>query len=131
MNISKKYKLSGARFMELYYWTLQYNEWLEQLAEIQFISGVKYNPAPGGSGTSDTVATTAEKRELLLKNIGIVHAAAREAGGDDMYQALLKGVTTPKSSYVYLRSHGIATCGERQYYEARRKFYWLVDKKKK
>lgn len=49
--------------------------------------------------------------------------------GPDIYKALLKGVTTRNSSAKWLRGKGLLYAGDDRYHLARRKYFWLLDKR--
>ena len=48
----------------------------------------------------------------------------------DLYQYLLKAVTSEDVTYRYLKMIMRIPCGKKMYYDRRRKFYWLLDQRK-
>lgn len=127
-NKVKQNALPRARYKELYYKALQYNDWKDALKEVAFLSAANNDGMPRGSGISDPVSQKAIKLEGILKKIHAVEKCARLAGGEEMAAAVLKGATTPGVNYNWLVDNGYCYCGRRQYDEARFRFYWLLDK---
>lgn len=78
----------------------------------------------GGGQTSDPVAATAARREKLLDDVRIIESAARVAGGD-MAAYLLQAVTRREGLRKVLADTR-APIGERQFYEMRRRFFWVL-----
>ncbi len=104
---SKKYAISRARFREMYYHCLQYNEWRDEL---------EYTPE------------SAARREELIKKCRTVEETAFETA-PDLCQYILKAVTNEGVTYTYLREIMKIPCGKDLYYACRRKFYWILSKK--
>lgn len=126
---AKSMELTPERFRELMYFCFQYGEWIEKLKsgpeKDAIIEGM-----PRSSGTGDPTGEVAIWMAELTKKCDLIERTAMEAGGEN-YMAVLKGVTVRGSNYAWLKAKGYAFCGKRQYYQARRRFYWLLDKKKK
>ena len=116
--------ISKHRYRELYNFCLQYPDFTREKKDCYAISATKYGDAPRGSGVSNPTAISAEKAYKLSKNIDLIESAAIEAGGD-IYPYLLKAVTEGCSwEDVY------PPCGRRQFYQARRRFFYLLNLKK-
>lgn len=117
--------VSEARFRELYYACLQYPEWKEQLQELEPLRAVSLDGLPKGQnphGLDDLAIRRAE----ISKKIDDIEQCANDAGGD-IAEAVLKGVTTKSATYQWLQSRGYVYAGPRKYYEARRRFFKLLD----
>lgn len=85
----------------------------------------------GGNRISDPVAATAEKRDRLLRDVHMIEqaamAAARLKDGHSIYMALLRAVTTRSGVQAVMASPDKKPpCGKNEFYEARRKFYWIL-----
>ena len=85
----------------------------------------------GGNRTSDPTAATAAKRDRLLRDVRMIEQAARAAaeiqGNKTLYPALLRAVTTRGGAQsVFANPDTKPACGERQFYAARRVFYWVL-----
>lgn len=85
---------------------------------------------PHGYGqTSDPVAATAAKRDRLLRDVRMIEQAAKLAVEDKqgVYSALLKSVTTRSGvQAVFANPDTKPPLGERQFYNVRRKFFWVL-----
>lgn len=117
--MKKTYEIPQERFLELRYFCLQYNSWKKELFVITD-AVIKSN----GGMTQSLEA----KRLELLEKINLVEKTAHEAR-EDLYPYILKAVTNRHITFPYLEAKGIP-CGRTLFYEARRKFYYLLDKKK-
>lgn len=82
---------------------------------------------PRGSGrSSDPVAATAARRERLIRDVDMIEQAAKIAG-DDLAGHLLKAVTTRAGvRALYKDPDKAPPVGERQLYEMRRRFFWVL-----
>lgn len=117
--------VSEARFRELYYACLQYPEWREQLAQLEPLRGVSLDGLPKGHDPHGIDDLAIRRAELSAK-IEAIEECAKDAG-DDIALAVLKGVTTKGATYQWLVSRGCVYAGARKYYDARRKFFKLLD----
>ena len=81
---------------------------------------------PHGSGTGDPTAEKAEKAQKWIQDIELIEEVAKEVD-PTIYQSLIANVTNEHMPFEFLS----VPCGRRQFYEARRKFFYLLDKKKK
>ena len=80
---------------------------------------------PHGSGhTSDPTAQTAIKRERLLRDVRMIDQAAQAAAGD-LAPYMIRAVTTRDGVRKVLAAQH-PPVGERQFYEMRRKFFWIL-----
>lgn len=105
--LPERYKISGYRFCELYYHALQYGEWEREL---------KKNPD--------------KRRESdLQRRIARIDATCFEAN-EELAHYIKLGVTNKDVTYTVLKMIYDIPCDRNTYYKYRRKFYWLLDKKK-
>lgn len=119
-----KFNISKHRYRELCNFCLQYPEWLEQKRDCYGLSTRNMTGMPNGSGTSDPTAARAGKAYRLGENIELVEQTAIEACGT-LYPWILKAVTQGFSWDVLQ-----PPCGRVQFYQARRKFFFLLSLKK-
>lgn len=119
-----EYGISPDRYRELYYFCRRYAEMRQQIADARGLDAVSSEGMPHGNGISDPTARKADAAMKLSEDIRIIEDAAREADPLN-WCALLKNVTEG-TAYEYQPVY----CGRRQFYESRRKFFWLLDKKK-
>lgn len=85
----------------------------------------------GGNRISDPVAATAAKRDKLLGDVRMIERAARKAaeiqGSMALYPAILRAVTTRSGvQAVFADPDTRPPCGERQFYNARRIFFYVL-----
>ena len=125
----KKYNISKHRFMELYYYCLQYNEWLDELKyKTDTVRSVEITDMPATHSNSDATCSLATRRAELRKKCEIIEQTAIEADAE-LYQYIIKAVTNDMITFNYLQMKMDIPCGKDMWYDRRRKFYWLLDKK--
>ena len=120
----EKYKISKYRYRELKYFCLQYDEKKQRLAALRGLGAVTYSSEPHGSGISDPTAAKAERTQQLANDIELIEQTVMEVDAAN-YDSLFANVTATNLPYEYLSP----ACGRRQFYEDRRKFFYLLDKK--
>lgn len=137
--------ISWEEYKELTYFCLQYDAKKREAAALLTIklstpvpaiyhkSGKEYGTfLPHGSGhVSDPVAATAAKRDRLLGDVHMIEqaalAAARLKDGHSIYPALIKAVTTRGGVQAAMANPDCRPpCGKNEFYEARRKFFWIL-----
>lgn len=118
-----KYDISANRYLELKYFCRQYREKQSQLRSLTEISSFNMDGRSGG-GISDKTASLAIKRAQLTEDMKLVEQSAFEADSD-IYQYIISNVADGVP-YEYL---GVPA-GRRKFYEARRKFFFLLSQKK-
>lgn len=126
-----KYGISKNRFWELYYWCLQYTEWKEELKyNSDTIGAMEITDIRSSRNIGDATQQLAMRRVKLEQNCRLIEQTAIEAD-PDIYQYLLKAVTREDVTYRYLKMIMGIPCSHNTYYDRRRKFYWLLNKRKK
>lgn len=137
--------ISWEEYKELTYFCLQYDRKKRDAAALLTIKLSTPTPAiyhkggkefgtflPHGSGhISDPVAATAAKRDRLLADVHMIEQAAIIAGelkgGYNIYTALLKAVTTRGGVQAVMADPDKKPpCGKNEFYEARRRFFWVL-----
>ena len=123
-----KYYISPNRYKELVYFCQQYPEWKEEIKEI----GIRSRKFPGLKNRnyfSDSTANQAIFLSTLTKKIKLVEETVAEAD-PDISEFLLIAVT---QDYTYdtLRTIKNVPCSRTYFYDRRRKFFWLLDNKKR
>ena len=126
----KKYGLSKHKFLQMYHFCLQYNEWKDELQyKSDTVKCIEISDVPKGSGgTGNATEDLAIRRAMLSKNCELVEQTCIEAD-EGIYQWILKAVTNEGIGYTYLKERMDIPCSRNTYYERRRKFYWLLSKK--
>lgn len=125
----KKYGISKHKFLQIYHFCMQYNEWLDELAyKTNTVKSADASECCSGGAASSATETLAVRRAELNRCRELVEQTCMEADGD-IHQWLLKAVTNEGISYTYLKERMNIPCGKKMYYDRRRKFYWLMSKK--
>lgn len=125
-----KYGISKNRFWELYYWCLQYGEWKNELKyNTNTVGSMEITDMPTSHNGGDSTQQLAMRRGVLEQRCRLIEQTAIETD-PDLYQYILKAVTTEGVTYHYLKMIMYIPCGRTMYYERRKKFYWLLSLKK-
>lgn len=119
------YEISRERYRELKYFCRQYADKKAKAAEARLPGGQALDGMPHGSAVGDPTARRAEKAMRYARDVELIERVAAEAA-PDCTRELLRNVTegTP---WEHLPA---ACCGRRQFYELRRRFFWLLDREK-
>ena len=127
--LNHKYGISKHRFKELYYFCLQYSEWRDTLNyNTSTVKSPIITDMPITHSNSSATERLAINRAELLKKCELVEQTAIETDAD-LYQYIIKAVTNEGITYNYLTMVMNMPCGKDMYYDRRRRFYWLLDKK--
>lgn len=127
----EKYKISKHRFLELYHFCLQYTEWKKELEFItDTIKGIGYSEEVKGCGTESPTEKLAIKRMELSDKCSLIEQTAIEAD-EEIYPYIIKGVTEEYASFKYLKQVMKMPYERDAYYDRRKKFFWLLSKKRK
>lgn len=127
------YGLPKYRFMELYYFALQYKSWKSELSTLDGMRSVRYDTTGSSGNYGDgQVFWIAERRTRLEKKISLIEQCARAAGsigqGYDISRFILLGVTDAGATYEHMYACLDIPCGKNTYYKFRKIFYFLLDK---
>ena len=127
----KPYWISRHRYYELKHFCLQYKEWQKELNDISLSTS---HPLDGrihthGSGVNDPVMEAVARRELLTDHIHMVKKAAKGCS-EDLGIYVFKGVTNGVSYESLVLQNGVPCCKE-TYYEAYRRFFFILSKIRK
>lgn len=125
----KKYNISPHRFMELYHYCLQYNEWQDELKyKCDTVRSIEISDMPSAHNNTDATQNLAMRRAELSKKCELVEETVKEAD-EELYQYILKAVTNEGITYNYLKMVCNIPASKDVYYDRRRKFYWLLSQK--
>lgn len=126
-----KYWIDKNRFYELKYFCLQYPLWKRAYEDLDGLRICSYDlsKVSRSSVRNDVVGECVEERSLYFERINVVEKAAIEA---DPYLAsyILKAVTEGLS-FDYLKTRLEIPCCRDTYYDRYRRFFWLLDSKKR
>ena len=133
--------ISWEEYKELTYFCLQYNQKKRDAAALLTLRLSTPIPAtyhragkefgtflPHGSGhVGDPTAATAARRDRLLRDVRLIERAASEASKDFNVDPcyILRAVTTRDGTRKTIAAMGVPI-GERQFYNLRRKFFWIL-----
>lgn len=116
------------RYLELLHFCRQYPEWQMEAASMIGIRGMKTDGLPRGTRRKDPVAAAAERREHLMRKIGIVDECARAIGNGEWYTAIIQNVCMAKP-YSMIDKAMMPTSDKNAYFKKRREFFDLLDKR--
>lgn len=120
----EKYSISGNRYRELKYFCRQYREKQAQLREMTEVSAPKMQEGGKSGRVSDLTADTAVRGAELRKDLEMIEQAAVETD-TELYGYIISNVT---DGIPY--EHLGVPMGRRQFYKMRRKFFFILSKKK-
>ena len=103
--LNKKYGISRNRHQELMHFTLQYKEWKIKIRN-----------------------STGEDWDALNAKIKLVESTAEEAA-KELAPYILEAVIS-RATYENMRLIKEIPCGKNMFYELKRKYYYLLDKKR-
>jgi len=130
LNLKDEFGISQRRYRELYYFCQQYHEWHDELKfNTDSVKSPIITDMPHGGEMSDSTCNLAMRRVELSNRCKLVEQTAIEADVE-IYQYILKNVANDGVGYTYLRHVMGIPCGKDKFYNARRKFFYLLDKKK-
>lgn len=127
----RKYNISRHKFLALYHYALEYQEWKDELkykyntVKAVTVSDMPFAPQNGESNpTRDTAIACAE----LQQKIEAIEESAKLAD-EQLAPYILKAVTEEHITYNYLRMHMNIPCSANTFYDRRRRFYWILSSK--
>lgn len=130
LKLKDDFGISNKRYRELYYFCQQYHEWKD---ELRWNSDTLKSPSltgmPGSGAISDQTGNHATKRAELSLKCDLIEQTAYEAD-PVIYPHIIKNVTNEGIGFTYLQTVMNIPCGKDLFYKARRKFFYLLDKKK-
>lgn len=131
LSTKNKYRVEKHRFYELKHFCLQYPIWKKKYAEIKVASSKPIDEitSSGRSGYSDPTGNQAADIAMYGDRIKLIESIAMVAD-PGLCDYILKGVTEDLS-YTCLRTRHNIPCSRNTYYDRYRRFFWLLDVKKK
>lgn len=120
-----EFGISRRRYRELKYFCMQYHEKKEAIKNSLGTSALNYSNVPGGKGGfHSNTESQAIKIDKLSDDVRLIEDTINEADST-IYKQLLDNITECVP-YEYLN----VPCGRRQFYRARRKFFYLLSQKR-
>ena len=127
ISTKNKYWIPKFRYLELKNFCLQYPDWKLALNEISFLQATTV-VVPTGF-ISDPTDRMAICRLRYEENIKLVEEIAK-LSDESLAKWIIKGVTE-NLSYDFLRYKLEIPAGRDMYYDRYRRFFWLLDQRKK
>lgn len=115
-----KYYISKHRYYELKHFCLQYKEWKRayDILEDEPLLGDLSDP------TGDCASTKIKLKELM----GLIEQAAWDA--DREIGSYILEAVVEERPYEYFKMMKNIPCGRDMFYDRRRKFFWILDKRR-
>lgn len=118
------YDISQAKYNELKYFCMQYEEKKRALANGYGLRSVVQDGMPRGNSVGNPTEQRAIRNLMLKNDIELIEQTAKEAA-PELYPYLLENVAGGMK-YEYMD----VPTGRRQFYEARRYFFYLLAQKR-
>lgn len=123
-----KYSLSKFRYRELHYMCLQYKDYLAELRNCNdTVKSMTVSDMPTSRSNSDVTSDLAIRRADIQRKVEAIEQSAIKADSE-IYQYIIEDVTNDYVSYEYLANVKGMPTSRGNYYDKRRKFYYLLDK---
>lgn len=119
-----KYWIPKHRYYELKHFCLQYPEWKEQLKHVSMAGRNLCSVRSEQTEWHDPVHESSYGRDECLRKIRMVEECARLASSD-LGKYILRAVTEDLS-FTHLKMMLDIPCGKNAYYEAWRKFFFIL-----
>ena len=119
-----KYNIDKYQYRELHNFCLQYSKKKQKADSLLGAKGVAYTGMPGNTEPGNPTAKAAEMRAKLLADCKIIEESAKEAD-PSLYKQIIANVT----EQIPFEFMGVP-CGRRQFYEIRRKFFFILAHKR-
>lgn len=125
-----KYGISKKRYKELCGFCEQYPEWKQQLKNSTFLSSINPDGMPHdqNKGKSDTTGNTAIALIKKKQDCALIEKVANMAS-EDLASYIIKSACY-EVPVTYLMMVDNMPCSKSAFYEARRYFFFLLDKEK-
>jgi len=126
----EKYGISNKRYKELCGFCEQYPEWKQELENYSYLSAINYSgmPKSPNKGQSNPTEETAIRMEKLLGNCLMIEETAKNV--DEDYWKFIIWSACYEEPVSYLQTVRDMNLGKSAFYEKRRYFFYLLDKKK-
>ena len=122
------YKIERNRYYELKSFCRQYRKWKTELGNCYGLTGIKLNGL-AFKGVSNPTANAAERAMLLQDKVDMVEKTCKEAD-PLIWEELLLNVTEGLSYDMILARGRPIHVGKSAFYDARMRFFWLLDQKR-
>ncbi len=120
-----KYGISKHKYRELKNFCLQYREKIAERNSYYGISAVQITGMPKGASKDDATFNKVMRASKLSDDIELLEQTARAADA-----ALFQYIISNVADNIPYEQMNNPPCGRRQFYEARRKFFYLLSQKR-
>ena len=128
-DLGKKYGINKFRYRELYYFCLQYKSWIDELNyKTSTVKSIEITDMPLTHSNSSETERLAIRRSELKSKCELIEKTAIETDSE-LYRYIIKAVTEEYVGFNYLVTVMDMPCSRNTFYERRRRFYYLLDKK--
>lgn len=124
-----EFGLSQNAYKELRSFCLQYGEKKQKIADYMSLKSPNLSGMPHGFGVSNPTGKAAELAEKYQNDVELIESTVKEVAAENA-EYLLKNVTTDKFSITALKTKHGMKMGENQFRQMRKKFYFVLAKKK-
>lgn len=125
-----KYGISGKRYKELSAFCEQYPEWKDELLiKENPMKSNGYSDMPKAHNNSSVVEDIVIRCDELNEKCSLIDETAK-AAADDLAEYIIKSVCYEKPLW-YLRDIMSMPCSDRAFYDKRRYFFFLLNKRKR
>lgn len=121
----QKYGISKERYLELKYFCRQYNEFLDKI-QYNLRSATNDGMPKGSINTNSPVEQQAIDNNHFIDAVNLIENTVNATVDDDKMRKYILQAVTLGTSYEHMK----VPCGRRQFYELRRKFFYLLAQKK-
>ena len=123
-----KWSIPKHRYLELVHFCLQYPDWKKQLKQIDILHAKTIRDGRVDVNWVDETSRIAIERTDILNRLRLIEQTAREAEPDlasYILTSVTYGITFPK-----MTAKIDIPCGKDMFYDRRRKFFWILDKRR-
>lgn len=126
----EKYGISNKRYKELCGFCEQYPEWKQELENYSYLSAINYSgmPKSPNQGQSKQTEETAIRIEKLLSKCMLIEETAK-AVDNEFWEFIIRSACY-EENVNYLRTVKGLRLSTNAFYERRRYFFYLLNKKK-
>lgn len=118
------YNISRAKYNELKYFCMQFSEKKQEIQIGKGLKAIVNDGLPRGNGTGHPTENTAVRNVMLQADLDLITDTIKEAD-EEIYPWLFKNITEG-IPYEWMD----VPKGRRQFYEARRYFFYLLAQKR-
>ena len=125
-----KYYISKHRYYELKHFCMQYYEWKKRHSELScWGDSYIYQRSNKNRQISDKTAKIGSEKADLGYKMKLIEQACDES--DSFLAPYIFKAVTEDRAYTYLKTVMEIPCGKDYYYARYRKFFWILDKKRR